>query len=108
MTIEVDTITLPSCLAGALINGDFSSIGTAEAARCSETIGKLALEGWSIVDVARRGDGESVESRFTWNYYLYVPDAGVRGGEVLDYVMHRTSCRCHTCSLSPLYISECR
>jgi len=84
MTIEVDTVTLPSYWASALVNGDYSSLTTLETARLEAELAKLAP--WYVVDVARDDNGEAYEPRFT---SLYDPDSGFTGGEVMDYVIHR-------------------
>ena len=79
--MEQSTVTLPSYWACALINGDASGLEDDEAARCDAAAAALAADGWEIVDTVE--DSE----RFTWSYDLYDPDAGVRGGDVMDYVV---------------------
>jgi hypothetical protein len=87
--VEVDTITLPSSWASALVNGDFSGLDDQEQDECMMMIDKLAKQGWEVVDVARDENGEAEEPRFTWNYQIYNPNSQYRGGEVLEYVIHK-------------------
>jgi len=88
--MDTDTITLPAYWASALVNGDYSGLDGDEAARCERAENELAARGWRVVDVTRGEDGEAEESRFTWSYGLYDPDAGVSGGDVLNYTMIRS------------------
>lgn len=90
MTIEVDTVTLPSYWASALVNGDDSGLEDNEIAMVEAACGRLAADGWYVVDVARDDDGNGEDARFTWSYQLYCPEADCSGGDVLDYVVHRT------------------
>ena len=85
--MQTDTVTLPAYYASAFINGDYSGLDDAEAAHASEIVGRLALDGWEIVDVARDEEGNGQEPRFTWSYRLYEGNAS--GGDVLDYIVHR-------------------
>jgi Ca2+-binding RTX toxin-like protein len=81
--IEVDTITLPSYWASALINGDYSGLNDGEAQRCKAEVDFLAgAKSYVVSDVED-------SQRFTWHYNLYDPEAGVSGGEVMDYVIHK-------------------
>ena len=83
--MKVDTITAPACWASALVNGDASGMTPQERAAMALW---LIREGYpNIYDVARDGSGEVQEPRFTWHFDLYAPECGVRGGEVLDYVV---------------------
>jgi hypothetical protein len=84
MTIAVTTATAPAYWASYLVNGDASGLEDREQASADRWIAKQAP--WYVVDVARDGDNEQ-EARFTWSYQLYGGDA--KGGDVLDYVMHR-------------------
>lgn len=86
MTIEVDTVTLPAFWACALINADTSGMTDEEEAHMNAYMETIEADGWYVVDVVRDEDGNS-EPRFTWSYNLYGGDA--KGGDVIDYVMHR-------------------
>lgn len=77
--LKTGSITLPSYWASALINGDYSGLEGDEDSRCAKAERKLALQGWSIVDVG--------ESYFTNSYYIYDPDSGYSGGSVADYTL---------------------
>lgn len=84
-----DTVTLPAYWASALVNGDFSGLDANETKRCKAAMARLAADGWHVVDTVRDNDGNGEDARFTWSYWLYDPDAGCDGGEVLDYVVLR-------------------
>ena len=79
---HINTVTLPAYWASALVNGDYSGLDDAEAARCEAAEAKLAEDGWSVVSTA-----DDDEPRFTWSYKLYDPEADCSGGEVLDYTV---------------------
>lgn len=79
---EFTTITAPACWASALVNHDRSGL---DAAECAALDNWLAIERVNVVDVARNGDGEPMEPRFTTSYALY-SHTGTHGGDVLDYV----------------------
>ena len=91
---ETTTTPLPAHWVCALINGDDSSFdlydddGAArERAAVEETVTRLYEEGgWHIADVT------SDEPYFSSSFHLYHPDPGegVTGGELLEYVLHRT------------------
>ena len=82
--IETDIVTLPTYWASALINGDYSGLDDAEAARCEAAEDRLADDGWSV-----SGPADDVEPRFTWSYGLYDPAADCMGGDVIDYLVIR-------------------
>lgn len=84
---EVDSVTAPSAWASALVNGDESGLDDEDREALRRWAGKLAADGWYVVDVARDEQGDVVDPRFTWSYRLYGGTAG--GGEVMDYVVHR-------------------
>lgn len=81
---EVDEITAPAYWAGALINGDHSGLSDEESAQVERFENDLAARGMSVVS-----DVEGSE-RFTNSYHLYNygGDPKIRGGDVLDYVVH--------------------
>lgn len=79
-----DTITGPDWAAPYLVNGDASGITDDERAKVDAWLAREQVA--SIVDIARDDDGNGMEPRFTWSYSLYFPEAGCRGGSVIDYV----------------------
>ena len=81
--MEMDTVTLPSYWASALINGDYSSLDAQEGARVKALVAQYAKEGWTFEDCTD-------EPRFTWSYDLYDTGATCSGGEVLDYTVLRS------------------
>jgi hypothetical protein len=85
MALEVDVITLPAFLASALINGDESGLEESDERVLADVYAMLGE--WQVVDVVRDEDGNAEEARFTWSYDLHCGDA--KGGDVLDYVIHR-------------------
>lgn len=86
---EVDHVTLPSYWASALVNGDFSGLEDEEADQCRMMQHQLATEGWHVVDVVRDENGEGHDARYTGSYQVHNPHSQYRGGDVLDYVVHR-------------------
>lgn len=86
---EVDHITMPSEWASALVNNDFSGLDDHEADQARMALHRLASEGWEVADVARDEQGEGHEPRFTWQYQTHAPESPYRGGNVMDYVIHR-------------------
>lgn len=85
--IEVDEITAPSYWASALINGDFSGLDADEAKWVERWMDRLAERGWAVVDIKRDEEGEAYD-RFSGGYRS--PDGIlIRGGDVVDYVIHR-------------------
>jgi hypothetical protein len=82
---EVDTVTLPAYWASALVNGDFSGLDEDEAAQCEMVMDKLANDGWEVV-----GTADDAEPHFTWNYQVHNPHSQYKGGEVMDYIVHRS------------------
>ncbi len=83
--IEVDTVTLPAVWASALVNGDWSGLDAADTAACEREIERLKADGWSVVSTS-----DDAEPRFTKQYRLYNPGSDYTGGDVLDYVVHRS------------------
>ena len=81
--MEFVTITAPAYWASYFVNSDASGLSVEEKTQADAW---LAREGVKIVDVVRYDDGEATESRFTWSYRLYNPEADCCGGDVLDYV----------------------
>lgn len=71
--------------ASYLINGDDSGLEEGESALCDKWAESLAPA--FVVDVARAGDGEAMESEFTWSYGLHTGD-NCAGGDVLTYITH--------------------
>jgi hypothetical protein len=84
MSIQVETVTLPSFLASALINGDESGLEERDEPVLQDVLNWLEKSRLYVIDVARDEDGNAEDPRFTWSYKLYFGDA--EGGEVLDYV----------------------
>ena len=79
--ITVSTITGPAYWVSALVNGDRSGLTEDD---------RTQLDAW----LARQGNpmivgtADDAEPRFTWDFDLYAPECGVRGGEVIDYIVH--------------------
>lgn len=89
MTIQVTTATAPSYWASYLVNGDHSGLSHDEKMHADMWL--YRNRPWYVVDVVRDDNGEAYEDRFTWSYDLYDLMATVRGGSVIDYVLHSTS-----------------
>jgi hypothetical protein len=86
--IKNDLVTLPAAYASAFVKGDYTGLDRRDAENARALIGLLAEHGWSIIDVAYDANGEPCGPRLTWSYRLY---GGLYlGGEVLDYVAHRS------------------
>lgn len=83
MTIETTEITLPSYWASALINGDDSGMEPHEILAMDAYLERVLDGGWYVVSYIE--DSE----RFTNRYDLYQGDSSIRGGTVMDYVIHR-------------------
>lgn len=87
--MDKSEITLPAYWASALVNNDYSGLDNQnpdEGQRCRKVVADLAKDGWSIVS-----DVDGSEPRFTWHYQLYDPGADCSGGDVLDYVILRST-----------------
>jgi hypothetical protein len=80
--IERETITLPTCWASALVNGDFTGLDHDEEDALLDCLEDLRVGGWSIVSVV--GDEPPYCTKF---YRMYGGTADY--GEVVDYVMLR-------------------
>lgn len=81
---EVDTISLPSHWASALVNGDFSGVEDEDARHIELMMSKLGQEGWHVVGTSDE------EPRFTNHYQVHNPYSQSHGGEVMDFVIHRS------------------
>ncbi len=89
---EVDEVTGPAHWASALVNGDESGLDQREIDQLEQWTANLAKDGWYVVDTARDEEtGEGRESRFTNHWQVHNPydDPQIRGGDVIDYVVHR-------------------
>lgn len=92
MTIVSSETTAPAHWASALVNDDYSGLDELQALACRAWQAEIAP--WYVVDVVRDESGEAQEQRFTWHFAVHAgreygklfPD--VRGGNVLDYVIH--------------------
>lgn len=80
---EVDRVTLPAHWASALINGDVSGLDDDEADQARMMMHKLATDGWQVVGT------HDEEPRFTWNYQVHNPHSPYKGGDVMDFIVHR-------------------
>jgi hypothetical protein len=91
--VRVETITGPAYWASALVNGDWSGLNETERDQLRDWLAREGLDRIDraqVVDVVRDDSGEAQEPRFTWAFDLYAPECiGARGGDVLDYVVHR-------------------
>lgn len=81
--IEVTTATAPSYWASYLVNGDAEGLTPEEKARADHWLAQQAS--WHVVSTIEGSE------RFTWHYSLYDTLARDTGGEVLDYVMRKSS-----------------
>lgn len=88
MAIECGIVTGAAHWASYLVNGDDSGLDAREKALCDAWAERLARDSYYVVDVARDDTGEGLEPRFSWSYGLHTGD-DCRGGDVLDYVVHR-------------------
>ena len=96
---ETTTTPLPAHWACALINGDDSSFdlhdddaAARERVAVEETVARLFEEGgWYVVDVTPD------EPYFSSSFHHYHPDPGegVTCGDLMEYVLHRTT-RAHS------------
>lgn len=83
---QAETITLPANWASALVNDDFSGLDDEESDQCQMMMHELAQHGYQVVDAAG-------EPYYTNNYQTHNPHSQYRGGEVMDYIVHKAPSR---------------
>lgn len=84
---EVDTVTGPSYWASYLVNGDDSSLNPEEKAAADAWNERLG--DWYVVGIADDEEGNSQEPRFTNSYDIH-SGTDIRGGDVVDYIVHKS------------------
>lgn len=87
MGIKVTTATGAASWASYFVNCDESGLIDEERALADAWLARQAP--WYVVDVERDDDGEAIDPRFTWSFGLHT-GADCAGGDVVDYVLHRT------------------
>ncbi len=89
--IKVSTATGAAYWASYLVNGDASGLNDRERALCDAW--QKRLGNWYVVDVARDESGEGIEQRFSWLYGFHTGDDQSRGGDIIEYVIHKATKR---------------